>query len=125
MEAAEVMELVEVLSLLVRLIDTDGDNVPDNNYPSEILDLVSTLSDGEQGNNDIETILLENLVYDDNLTDDKTSALSEVSQRLEVIDTRLDTEFTVLNYGLSVIMTVGVVTLSIKFFGWLSRLMSC
>lgn len=58
-------------------------------------DLLKSFGNGETGDNDIESLLSNikaSLTYNEDYT-----ALQEISSQLELIDTRLDTEFTVIN----------------------------
>lgn len=115
-ELMEVIETVitisEIADLLKSIFDSDGDG---ELIPQEVSDLLKSLSDGEHGNNDLEKLLMY---------DDEHSALSEISSRLELIDTRLDTEFEVINNGMGLIIVSLITILSWKFFGWLIRLIS-
>lgn len=122
-EAATLLEVIEVIQVFIKIFDSDGDGELDGDViPPELIEMLGTLSDGEQGNNDIENILVDirqNLMYDE-----ENTAISEVSARMEVIDTRLDEEFKVINTGFSFIITALIILLSWKFFGWIMRLTS-
>lgn len=122
----EVITIVEVFSAIksiADLFDNDGDGSLDGSLvPQEVVDVLDTFTDGEQGNNDVENILVDikqSLMYDEEYT-----SLSEISARMEVIDKRLDTEFEVINDGLGLIITCLIAIISWKFFGWLLRLVS-
>lgn len=122
----EVITIVEVFSAIksiADLFDNDGDGSLDGSLvPQEVVDVLDTFTDGEQGNNDVENILVDikqSLMYDEEYT-----SLSEISARMEVIDTRLDEEFKVINNGFSFIITALITLLSWKFFGWIMRLTS-
>lgn len=88
---------------------------------SELVDLLDDNSDGEI-NTDTELLLDEvknSLQYNEDY-----SALQELSSRLEVIDTRLDAEFEVLNFGIGVIGSVLLAYTSGKFLSWIFRIVS-
>lgn len=123
MEGEMFFQIIEAINAIKGLFDKNSDgNFDGELLPQEVTDLFASLSDGEQGNNDIENILVEikdSLMYDENYT-----ALSEISSRLELIDTRLDTEFEVINNGMGLIIVSLITILSWKFFGWLFRLVS-
>lgn len=122
-EVGTVLEVIQVLNLIKSLFDKNNDGDFDGELiPQEVTDVLKTLGDGEQGNNDVENILIEiknSLMYNEEYT-----ALSEISSRLELIDTRLDTEFDVINDGMGLIIVSLITILSWKFFGWLVRLVS-
>ena len=122
-EVATLLEVIEVIQVFIKIFDSDGDGELDGDViPPEVIEMLGTLSDGEQGNNDIENILIDikqSLMYDE-----ENTAISEVSARMEVIDTRLDKEFEVINTGFSFIITALIILLSWKFFGWVMRLTS-
>lgn len=123
MEVTTALEIIEAINAIKGLFDKNSDGSFDCELlPQEITDLLVSLSDGEQGNNDIETLLVE--IKDTLMYDDEYTALSEISSRLELIDTRLDKEFEVINLGFSFIITSIVALLSWKFFGWIIRLVS-
>lgn len=122
----EVITIVEVFSAIKSisdLFDKDGDGSLDGSLvPHEVVEILDTFTDGEQGNNDVENILVDikqSLMYDEEYT-----SLSEISARMEVIDTRLDKEFETINNGFSFIITALITLLSWKFFGWIIRLTS-
>lgn len=123
MEVTTALEIIEAINAIKGLFDKNSDGSFDGELlPQEVTDLLVSLSDGEQGNNDIETLLVE--IKDTLMYDDEYTALSEISSRLELIDTRLDKEFEVINLGFSFIITSIVALLSWKFFGWIIRLVS-
>lgn len=119
----EVVEILQVVKYIKDLFDKNGDGDFDGDLlPQEVTDVLKTLGDGEQGNNDVENILIEiknSLMYNEEYT-----ALSEISSRLELIDTRIDREFEVINTSFSFVITSIVALFSWKFFGWLMRLFS-
>lgn len=122
-EVATLLEVIEVIQVFIKIFDSDGDGEIDGDViPPEVIEMLGTLTDGEQGNNDIENILVD--IKDSLMYDEKSTAISEVSARMEVIDTRLDKEFEVINTGLSFIVTTLITLLSWKFFGWLMRVFS-
>lgn len=131
-----VITITEIADLLKSIFDSDGDG---ELIPQEIKDLLESFSDGELGGNDIEDFLetfsdgefesndvevLLSEIKNSLMYDEKYTALSEISSRLELIDTRLDKEFEVINLGFSFIITSIVALLSWKFFGWIIRLVS-
>lgn len=78
--------------LLSNIFDNDGDG---QLIPQDMADLLKSFGNGETGDNDIESLLSNikaSLTYNEDYT-----ALQEISSQLELIDTRLDTEFTVIN----------------------------
>lgn len=120
----EVTTVITVIDFVNAIKQAFGSS-PDDDIevlPQEVIDLLSSLSDGEQGNNDIEALLTDiksSLTYNEDYT-----ALQEISARMEVIDTRLDNEFKELNSSLGFIST-GIITIFVwKFFSWISRLAS-
>lgn len=122
-DVSVVLELLNVVQMIKGIIDNDNDgNLDKELLPQEVTDLLVTMGDGEQGNNDIEATLVEikeSLMYNENYT-----ALSEISSRLEVIDTRLDKGFEMISGGFSLVIVSFVTLLSWKFFGWIMRLTS-
>ena len=114
MDGTTVITIIDIVTAIKQAFGKDGDGGIDL-LPQEVVDLLESLSDGEQGNNDIEKLLMY---------DDEHSALSEISSRLELIDTRLDKEFEVINNGLGFIASSLIALLSWKFFSWLMRLIS-
>lgn len=119
MDATTVITIIDIVNAIKQAFG--GDDGVDL-LPQEVADMLKSLSDGEQGNNDIESLLVEikdSLRYDEDYT-----ALQEISSRLELIDTRLDKEFEVINSSLGFICT-GIVTIVLwKFFSWIMRLFS-
>lgn len=122
-EIITLAEVYQMIKTIANLFDKDDDgNIDGELIPQEFVDFLNTLKDDEYGNNDIEDILVDikrSLMYDE-----ENTAISEISARLEVIDTRLDTEFEVINDGLGLIVTSLIAIISWKFFGWLMRLIS-
>lgn len=120
MEVVEtVITIAELAELLKNIFDSDGDG---EIISQELIDVIDSFGNGEAGDNDIETLLVDiksSLTYDEDYT-----ALQEISSRLELIDTRLDTEFTVINEGLGLISACFITFLGWKFFAWLMRLFS-
>jgi len=120
--AAEVITILEVYNAVndvLEIVRSDDDNLP-----AEVIDVLRTFGDSEQGNNDVENLLVEirdNLVYDPVLDDEHTSAISEVSQRLEVMDKRLDTEFQTINGFFSLLGSLLLAYFSVKFVTWILR----
>lgn len=84
----------------------------DSNDTGALVEVLETLTDGELGNNDLETILMY---------DDENSVYNELSSRLEVIDTRLDWTNQLLAEGFGFVWTGIVLYFSIRFFAWLGR----
>lgn len=117
------LEIWELLQTIKTVVDVIDENTQDTEViPQEVVDVLQSFGDSEQGNNDIEALLSDiksSLMYDEDNT-----ALYELSSRLEVIDTRLDLEFEVLNFGISVIGSVLLATVSIKFLSWIYRFIS-
>lgn len=118
----EVVTLVEVFQVVNEILDYVDDGV--QVIPPELVEVLQTFGDDEQGNNDVENLLVEirdNLVYDPVLDDEHTSAISEVSQRLEVMDKRLDTEFQTINGFFSLLGSLLLAYFSVKFVTWILR----
>lgn len=120
MEVIEVVvSSVEFAVALREVFDSDGDG---EIISQELIDVIDSFGNGEAGDNDIETLLVDiksSLTYNEDYT-----ALQEISSRLKLIDTRLDTEFAVINDCLGFIAT-GIITIFVwKFFSWISRLAS-
>lgn len=104
----EVYQLCQDIKYVVDLISSDSDD--------GLLEVLETFTDGET-NNDLELQLADiknSLMYNEDVT-----ALSEISQRLEVIDTRLDREFIALNDCFSFIGTTLLLFVCFKFLNWL------
>lgn len=120
MEVVEtVITIAEIADLLNGIFDKDGDG---QIIPQELTDILKSFNNGETGDNDIEMLLADiksSLTYNEDYT-----ALEEISSRLELIDTRLDTEFIVINEGLGFISACFITFLGWKFFSWLMRLVS-
>lgn len=122
-EVVTLLEVVQAIKAFAGLFDTDNDgNVDTELIPQEVGEILKTFTDDEQGNNDIENILVD--IKNSLMYDEENTSISEISSRLEVIDTRLDKEFQTINYGLSFICTSLIAILSWKFFGWIMRLAS-
>lgn len=110
----EVITLLEVYNAVQEvkgLIDSDVDL-------STVIDLLDNSIDGEI-NTDEEKLLVE--IRDSLMYNEDTTAIAEISSRLELIDARLDTEFEVLNYGIGVIGSVLLAYTSMKFLSWIFR----
>ncbi len=120
MEGAEtILTAFDIATEIYKAFDKDGDG---QIIPEEAIDVLVTLGNGQAGDNDIEILL--NDIKTSLMYDEKNTALYEISSRLEVIDTRLDKEFEVLNRCFGVVI-VGLITIvSWKFFGWIMRLVS-
>lgn len=104
MEVVETaITISEIANLLKSIFDSDGDG---ELIPQEISDLLDTFSDGEQGNNDIETLLVD------------------VNNNLEIIDQRLNAEFMAINDCLGLIATCFLTFFSFKLITWLYNLLS-
>ncbi len=120
MEVVEtVITITEIADLLSKIFDSDGDG---QIIPPELAEVLNSFDNGEVGDNDIE-ILLDDIKSSLTYNEDYT-ALQEISSRLELIDTRLDTEFIVINNGLGLIIASLIAILSWKFFSWLMRIVS-
>lgn len=119
MDATTVITIIDIVNAIKQAFGgEDGVDL----LPQEVADMLKSLSDGEQGNNDIESLLVEikdSLMYSKDYT-----AMQEISSRLELIDTRLDKEFEVINTSLGLIVSSMVAILSWKFFSWIMRLIS-
>lgn len=110
----EIITLLEVYNAVQEVKELVGSDTD----LSTVIDLLDNAIDGEI-NTDEEKLLVEirdSLIYSEDCT-----ALSEISSRLELIDTRLDTEFEVLNYGIGVIGSVLLAYTSMKFLSWIFR----
>ena len=114
-ELITILEVYNAVQEVKELIGSDTDL-------TTVIDLLDNSIDGEI-NTDEEKLLVEirdSLTYSEDVT-----ALSEISSRLELIDTRLDTEFEVLNYGIGVIGSVLLAYTSMKFLSWIYRFVGC
>ena len=121
MELAEIMELLESIKFVVDIIDGNTNGDPEF-LPPEVIETLESFSDGEHGNNDIENLMID--IKNSLMYDEENTAIYELSSRLEVIDTRLDTEFEVLNFGISVIGSILFLIASMKFLSWVFRFIS-
>ncbi len=100
----------ELFQLMVqKLFEIASDGSDDT---AEMVAAITTLTDGELGNNDLETILMY---------DDENSVYTEISSKLDVIDTRLDWTNKLLSEGFSFVCTFAVLLVAGKFFNWLFR----
>lgn len=114
-EVITILEVYNAVQEVKELVVSDTDL-------STVIDLLDNSIDGEI-NTDEEKLLVEirdSLTYSEDVT-----ALSEISSRLELIDTRLDTEFEVLNYGIGVIGSVLLAYTAMKFLSWVYRFVGC
>lgn len=109
----EVYQLCTDIKYVVDMMSEDTEVIPD-----ELVEVLETWNDGEISN-DLEVALNDlntKLMYNEDVT-----ALSEISQRLEVIDTRLDREFIAINDCYSFLCTLLLCFVSFKFLNWLVR----
>ena len=84
MEFETALQIIEAINAIKGLFDKNSDGSFDGELlPQEVTDLLVSLSDGEQGNNDIETLLVE--IKDTLMYDDEYTALSEISSRLPTL----------------------------------------
>lgn len=111
----EVITILEVYNAVQEVKELIGS---DDTSLSTIVDLLDNSIDGEV-NTDEERLLSE--IKDSLMYNEDTTAISEISSRLELMDKRLDTEFTVLNYGIGVIGSVLLAYTSMKFMSWVFR----
>ena len=95
----------DIVNAIKQAFGKDGDGSIDI-LPQEVTDLLESLSDGEQGNNDIETLLVD------------------VNNNLQVIDQRLNAEFMAINDCLGLIATCFLTFFSFKVITWLYNLLS-
>lgn len=114
--AVTIVEVYQILTQIQELLSDDTE------LPAEVVDVLKTFGDGENGNNDIEKTLVD--IRDSLMYDEENTAIYELSSRLEVIDTRLDLEFECLNYGIGVIGSVLLAYTSMKFLSWIFRFIS-
>ena len=117
------METAVTVAEVYQLVSSVYDIVADKADEQVMIDFVTSLSDGEKGNNDLELILTDirdSLQYNEDYT-----ALQELSSRMELIDTRLDLEFECLNFGIGVIDSVLLAYASMKFLSWIFRFVTC
>ncbi|MBE6846167.1 MAG: hypothetical protein E7508_10810 [Ruminococcus sp.] len=106
-------DVLTAIETVQEVVDVINENTNDG-LPAEF-------TDGE-ANTDLEVYLSD--ISNALMYDEENTALYEISSRLEVIDTRLDTEFLVLNECFGLISTVLLTFLSIKFFEWVSNTFS-
>ncbi len=118
----EIIEVYEAVQAVKEVVDIINDNTDSQLIPQEVTDVLKTFGNSQTGDNDVEALL--NDIKTSLMYDEKNTALYEISSRLEVIDTRLDKEFEVINRCFGVVI-VGLITIaSWKFFGWIMRLVS-
>lgn len=118
-QVEEVVTILEVYNLCNEIKEFVSDDV---DLPVDVIEVLKTFGDGENGNNDIEKTLVD--IRDSLMYDNENTSLSEISSRLEVIDTRLDLEFECLNYGIGVIGSVLLAYTSMKFLSWIYRFLA-
>ena len=111
----EVITILEVYNAVQEVKELVGS---DDTSLSTIVDLLDNTTDGEI-NTDEERLLSE--IKETLMFNEDTTAIAEISSRLELMDKRLDTEFTVLNYGIGVIGSVLLAYTSMKFMSWVFR----
>lgn len=114
----EVVTILEVYNLCNEIKDFVSDDV---DLPTEVIEVLKTFGDGENGNNDIEKTLVD--IRDSLMYDEENTAIYELSSRLEVIDTRLDREFECINFGLGLISSTLLVMVAWRFLSWLYRIL--
>ncbi len=99
-----IYEVYEALQALDGVVDIINENTDDTEVLSrELVDVLNTFSDGEEGSNDVELILQDirnSLVVYDEDGNIKTTAI----EQLQIIDNRLDTEFIVINNAFSLLL---------------------
>ncbi len=120
--AVTLVEVYQAIQTVKEVLDVVNDNTDDGFFPVEVADVLMTLSDGESGNNDVEILLQdikESLMYDE-----ENTALYEISSRLELIDTRINTEFQLANSFFGFVASALLAILSCKFFSWVANLCS-
>lgn len=115
----EVYEAVMAVKEVVDVID-EATKEAVNEEAMEVI--VAYGDNSDEPNTDVEQYLYD--IKNALMYDEENTSLQEISARLEVIDTRLDTEFVVLNefYGLCGCTLLTIV--SIKFFSWLTNTFS-
>lgn len=113
--AVTIVEVYQILTQIQELLSDDTE------LPAEVVDVLKTFGDGENGNNDIEKTLVD--IRDSLMYDEENTAIYELSSRLEVIDTRLDREFECINFGLGLISSTLLVMVAWRFLSWLYRIL--
>lgn len=119
MTLLEVYEAVMAVKEVVDVID-EATKEAVNEEAMEVI--VAYGDNSDEPNTDVEQYLYD--IKNALMYDEENTSLQEISARLEVIDTRLDTEFVVLNefYGFCGCTLLTIV--SIKFFSWLTNTFS-
>lgn len=113
--AVTIVEVYQILTQIQELLSDDTE------LPAEVVDVLKTFGDGDNGNNDIEKTLVD--IRDSLMYDEDNTAIYELSSRLEVIDTRLDREFECINFGLGLISSTLLVMVAWRFLSWLYRIL--
>ncbi len=116
------VEVYEAIQTVKEVLDIVNDNTDGDFFPVEVAEVLMTLSDGEYGNNDVEVVLQD--IKDSLMYDEKYTALSEISSRLELIDARINAEFKLANSFFGFVASALLAILSCKFFSWIANLCS-
>lgn len=120
MEVVEtVITITEIADLLNKIFDSDGDG---QIIPPELAEVLNSFDNGEIGDNDIEVLLDD--IRTSLVTDDSSSYMEIVSQRLDIIDERLDAEFLAVNECFGLIATSLLSFFSFKVITWFYNLVS-
>ncbi len=117
----EILQILEIVQGIQEVTDIINGNTENALIPTETLYVINSFADGE-ANTDVETTLED--IKDIFMYNEEYTVFEEMSSRLELIDARLDTEFTVLNefYGFCGCTLLTVI--SLKFFSWLTNTFS-
>jgi len=104
-------EVMQAIQAVQEVVDVINDNTDELFLPPETIDVLDKMDDNsDEPNTDIEVLLTQirdSLVTDYEVISEsgETSYLSlTVSERLDIIDRRLDTEFVTLNNAFSVLL---------------------
>lgn len=120
MELVEIWEAVQTVKDIVDIINENTSSGSEA-IPQEVVEVLQSFGDGERGNNDIEVLLSDiksSLISDYVVSDDETYELT-ISQRLDIIDKRLDSEFITLNDCFGLIATCFLSFFAFKILTWL------
>ena len=115
------MELIEVYQAIMavkEVVDIINENTDDTEViPQEVIDVLQTFGDSEQGNNDVEALLSD--IKTALVSEDDVSYMAYTAERLDIIDQRLNSEFIAVNDCLGLIATCFISFFAFKILTWL------
>lgn len=115
-------EVLEAVTAVKEVVDVINGNTDGELIPQEVTDVLKSFGDSEQGNNDIEILLTD--IKKSLITSDESAYMEMVSNRLDVIDERLNAEFIALNDCLGLIATCFLSFFAFKVITWFYNLLS-